>query len=267
MRKVIMMLLCAVFISTAPTAVFAAKGDAAEWLDVDRLDAGVVGISYEAPKGTKLKVMIKKGSSTYTYDLTPDSKTYFPLQMKNGTYSITLLEGVTNTKYKLVKSKDVVLSLKNANSVYLESVQNINWEASKYVLAKAKAVTKGLTTDEAKVKAIYDFIVKGVKYDADLAKKVTPGYIPDIDNVIATKKGICYDYAALFAGMARSIGIPARLVMGTTDNVKGYHAWNDVFINGKWVTVDTTVDAGLLKGKQSIKMIKNSAEYKAEKQY
>lgn len=187
--------------------------------------------------------------------------------MKNGTYSITLLEGVTNTKYKLVKSKDVVLSLKNENSVYLESVQNINWEASKYVLAKAKAVTKGLTTDEAKVKAIYDFIVKSVKYDADLAKKVTPGYIPDIDNVIATKKGICYDYAALFAGMARSIGIPARLVMGTTDNVKGYHAWNDVFINGKWVTVDTTVDAGLLKGKQSIKMIKNSAEYKAEKQY
>lgn len=77
MRKVIMMLLCAVFVYTAPTAVFAANGDAAEWLDTDRLDAGVVAVAYEAPKGTKLKVMIKKAAALIHTISRPTAKRIF----------------------------------------------------------------------------------------------------------------------------------------------------------------------------------------------
>ncbi|MFC0215350.1 transglutaminase-like domain-containing protein [Paenibacillus chartarius] len=40
------------------------------------------------------------------------------------------------------------------------------------------------------------------------------GFVPNLDQVFDDSKGICYDYAATFAAMARSAGIPTRLVMG-----------------------------------------------------
>ena len=45
--------------------------------------------------------------------------------------------------------------------------------------------------------------------------------------------------------MLRSQGIPTKLVKGYSDNVDGYHAWNEVYINEEWITIDTTLDAVL----------------------
>ena len=47
--------------------------------------------------------------------------------------------------------------------------------------------------------------------------------MPDIDAVLAEKKGICFDYAALMAAMLRSQGVPTKLVTGYTGS--SYHAW------------------------------------------
>ncbi len=57
-----------------------------------------------------------------------------------------------------------------------------------------------------------------VDYDYDKAQNIVDnnvtGYLPDPDETLSTKKGICYDYAALAAAMLRSQGIPTKLITG-----------------------------------------------------
>jgi len=107
-------------------------------------------------------------------------------------------------------------------------------------IKKAASLTKGKTASQ-KVKAVYKWVVAKINYDR---KKNPPaGYVPSITQTYSSKKGICYDFAALFAAMLRSQGVPTKLVKGYADKVSGYHAWNEVYVNGKWQTIDTSYDA------------------------
>ena len=52
--------------------------------------------------------------------------------------------------------------------------------------------------------------------------------------VLETKKGICFDYAALMTGMLRSQNVPCKLVVGYAN--KSYHAWISVWSADKgWI--------------------------------
>ena len=77
-----------------------------------------------------------------------------------------------------------------------------------------------------------------LSYDYDKAGAVLAGgmsgYLPDIDEAFETKKGICFDYAALMTAMLRAQGIPSQLVIGYAGEV--YHAWINVYIeNVGWI--------------------------------
>ena len=63
-------------------------------------------------------------------------------------------------------------------------------------------------------------------------------YTPDTNAVLAARKGICYDFSALYAAMCRSQGIPCAIARGYLNG--GYHAWNMVYIDGAWNAVDMT---------------------------
>ena len=269
MKKFYFMLLTLFVLVTSVqvTTAEAATTDST-WLNTSKLAEGVIGIQYEVPTGKRTKLMITKDSSSYTYNLFASNQTEdFPLQQGNGTYKVSVLENTTGNKYRVVYTKEVDLSLSNTNVVYLNSVQNIKWNSSDKAILKAQQLTQGLTKDEDKVKAIYNYIVKNVQYDYKLAGSVSTDYIPNIDSTLTNKKGICYDYSSLFAAMLRSVDVPAKLVMGNTSYVSEYHAWNEVLLNGKWVTIDTTVDAGLIKNKQAVQLIKSSSKYSSAKFY
>ncbi|AIQ50583.1 transglutaminase-like domain-containing protein [Paenibacillus sp. FSL R7-0331] len=269
MKKFYFMLLTLfVVVTSVQTSTASAATADSSWLNTSKLDQGVVAVSYDVPADKRIKVMITKDSNSYTYNLYASQSTEsFPLQQGNGTYKVSVLENTTGNKYKVVSSENVELNLSNANAVYLSSVQNVKWTSSDKAVLKAKQLTQGLTTDEAKVKAIYNYIVTNVKYDNTLAATVTQDYIPSNDNTLLTKKGICYDYASLFATMLRSEGIPTKLVMGNTSYVSTYHAWNEVLLNGKWVTIDTTVDAGLAKNSKDVGLTKVASKYSPAKFY
>jgi transglutaminase-like putative cysteine protease len=80
-----------------------------------------------------------------------------------------------------------------------------------------------------------------------------------------SKKGICYDYAAVLASLLREAGIPAKLVMGYRSDMQAYHAWNQVMVGGQWITVDATVGSVMLGGGQSGDMIEDASLYDAKK--
>lgn len=243
-----------------------AQANVAKWLDKTQLDKGIITVVYPVKKNVKTKLMIVKGKENYTYDLVTSGER-FPLQLGNGKYQVNVLEQVSGTKYRRAANEEFVLNLKTDDVVYLNSVQNINWNDKNAAIIKAKELTKNSKTAEEKVKAIYQFVYTTINYDKKLAANVKTDYVPNIDNTLKTRQAICYDYAALFAAMLRSQDIPTKLVMGNSSYVDVYHAWNEVYMNGKWVVIDTTVDAGIKNGSKKIEMIKDAGKYKAEKVY
>ncbi|HEX5889107.1 MAG TPA: transglutaminase domain-containing protein [Pyrinomonadaceae bacterium] len=65
--------------------------------------------------------------------------------------------------------------------------------------------------------------------------------IADPVATLATREADCTEFSALFIGMARSLGLPARMVSGLaySGNSFGGHAWVEVWI-GKWIELDPT---------------------------
>ena len=61
-------------------------------------------------------------------------------------------------------------------------------------------------------------------------------------DVLKSKVGVCRDYAILLASLARSAGVPSKVVSGLiyTDGAFYYHAWVECYV-GKWVPFDATL--------------------------
>jgi transglutaminase-like putative cysteine protease len=100
---------------------------------------------------------------------------------------------------------------------------------------------KDIKSDFKKIIAIKNYMDENLSYDFELAENIKNGktvaYIPNPNSFLETKKGICYDYASLFAAMCRSQGLPCMIVKGYSN--KGIlHAWNKVYIENRWYFVD-----------------------------
>ncbi|SNS71258.1 Transglutaminase-like superfamily protein [Anaerovirgula multivorans] len=237
-------------------------------LDTGNLESGVIGVEYNNNSTKRMKVMIEKDENKYTYDMN-NKKEDFSLQMGNGSYTINLLENTEGNKYKVVYQDTVVLSMKEENSAFLGSVQMIKWNSSMKAIKKAEELVKDAKSDEEKVEKVYQYIINNIEYDYDKISRLTSDYLPQVDSIFVDNKGICYDYASLFAAMLRSVGVPTKLVKGYAPDVKEYHAWNEVYIGskGQWVTIDTTVDAQYNTANKKVDMVKDSSLYKKSNEY
>ncbi len=101
----------------------------------------------------------------------------------------------------------------------------------------ASEITAGKTDDLNKVRALTDYVY------SHLEKRPVLGF-PDALTVLKSGKGDCNEHTVLFAALARAAGIPCRMVAGVM-YFKGafyYHAWDEVHISGKWLSLDTTTN-------------------------
>lgn len=259
---IILLIVC---LLSAPTIALASTSNS--YINLGELSDGIVIVSYQSPNDAKVKVKISKGNQQYVYSLTSNNR--FPLQLGDGKYTISILENVTGTKYKMVENKDVILKASSKDKVYLQPIQMIYWNKDMKAIAKARELTKDLKQDKDKVTAIYNYIISNISYDYKKANNLPNEYIPSIDKTLEEKQGICYDYSALFAAMLRSEGIPTKLLMGSKNDIEQYHAWNEVYLQetNEWVTIDTTYDSIKSLGSKKPVMIKDKRDYSIEKQY
>lgn len=104
--------------------------------------------------------------------------------------------------------------------------------------------TRGLTDPQAKARAIYSYVVSTMKYD-----KTGEGWgRGDAIYACNIRKGNCTDFHALFIGMMRASGIPARFEIGfplpadkSSGEIPGYHCWAQFYLEGVgWVPVDAS---------------------------
>lgn len=208
----------------------------------------------------KTKVIVEKGEEKYYYNINNDEET-IPLQMGKGMYTVKVLENISDKRYKVVEKKEINLENEISEELYLSSNQPVYWMGQKNTIELGEKITKGLTSKEDKIKAIYDYVICNIKYDYNKINTIDDSYVPELDSILLVGQGICYDYASLFAGVLRSQGIPTKLVKGYKDDLDAYHAWNEVLIDGEWLTIDTTYDAALKDSKKEASMIKSVDEY------
>lgn len=231
-------------------------------------EQGIIAVQLSRPTTVKTLLLVEKDGVRYTYPLVNEEVTQFPLQLGNGEYTVRIMENIEANKYKVLDQSVMTLSLKTQNTVFLNAIQDINWNENTPAVIKARALTKGIKSDAEKVKIIYDYVTQNYKYDYAKANSVTTGYFPIVDEIFESKTGICYDYAALFAAMLRSVDVPTKLVKGYTTATKTtYHAWNEVFVDGVWKIVDTTVDAGFIQNGKSVQLFKAPKDFTSEKIY
>ncbi len=223
-------------------------------------------IKVESEKyGSNMRVMVEKGSEKYYYSLN-NSNEEIPAQLGSGSYLVKILQNTEGNKYKVVEKSTINIT-DNSKDVYLTSSQPVYWEEVDKLSQLADSLTKDLNTDQEKVEAVYNYVISNIKYDYNKINTISTDYVPNIENTIATKKGICYDYAALFAGILRSEGIHTKLVKGyKNDMASTYHAWNEVLIDGQWVVVDTTYDAALASTRVQM-MEKSMNDYNKVREY
>ena len=109
----------------------------------------------------------------------------------------------------------------------------------------AKNITRGKTSDMSKAHAIYTWVGRNLTYDDNKARAIMRGnYKTDSGARAAfnTGKGICFDYSCLYVAMSRDLGLKVRLITGEGFNGREWvpHAWNQVYVDGNWINIDTT---------------------------
>jgi len=120
----------------------------------------------------------------------------------------------------------------------------------------AQEIVRGKSGLEA-VAAVHDWVARNLEYDVVRYRIVKAGgSAPPLraSQVLALKKGVCSDYSRLACALLRAAGFRARVVEGwarapgeTWEQVLGgpaNHAWNEVWVDGRWVTMDVTWDSG-----------------------
>lgn len=238
---------------------------ASDYVDTTNIDQGVVHLSCQ--EDSRLKVIIEKDGEKYIYDLNHSGQQEtFPLQLGNGTYSISIYKNIIDNNYQLLSTKNVELKLLNPREVYLNSIQNIHWSINGEEAKKAAELTKNESSTIKKASILWDYIVKNYTYDYDKVERLTDttGYLPVNTQTFKEEAGVCYDFASLYASMLRSQGIPTKLVKGYSPKmIKGYHAWNEVFDDqqNKWIIVDPTYDIQMEAKGRELTMVKNPADY------
>lgn len=204
-------------------------------IDASNTSQGYVMVKYN---GTNEKVKLRitcPDQSCYTY-LISDRGAYdtFPLTAGNGSYALQVLENVAGDTYTVSLAQSINVNIEDEFLPFLYPNQYVNFHTDSKAVSKGSDLAKDTYSDLDVVQNIYNYVIKNISYDTEKAQNVSYGYVPDIDDTLSSKKGICFDYAALMASMLRSQNIPTKLEVGYSG--VAYHAWISTYIDDKgWV--------------------------------
>lgn len=204
-------------------------------IDASNTSQGYVMVKYN---GTNEKVKLRitcPDQSCYTY-LISDRGAYdtFPLTAGNGSYALQVLENVAGDTYTVSLAQSINVNIEDEFLPFLYPNQYVNFHTDSKAVSKGSDLAKDTYSDLDVVQNIYNYVIKNISYDTEKAQNVSYGYVPDIDDTLSSKKGLCFDYAALMTSMLRSQNIPTKLEVGYSGDA--YHAWISTYIDDKgWV--------------------------------
>lgn len=197
-------------------------------IDASNAADGYVMVRYTG-SAAKVRMLIETpAGNTYNYlmDLNGEYAVY-PLSEGSGTYKIGVYENLHDDQYAAAFTQSVSVTLKDEYSMFLYPNAYVNFDVKSAAVKKGQELAASANSDLDVVNAVYQYITKNISYDYDKAETVQSGYIPVVDETLASGTGICFDYASLMGAMLRSQGIPTRLEIGYAGTE--YHAWISVY--------------------------------------
>jgi len=156
------------------------------------------------------------------------------------------------------KTQEVLGSVSNLYNFYWETLKNINKTDQTALKAQTEILTKDLTNDLDKTKAIFNFVQTKVNYVA--FEDGMGGFIPrEASDVLQKKYGDCKDMANLLNEMLTYAGIESHIAwIGTRHNNYTYenvptpivdnHMIAVAKINGEYLFLDATGQYTLFPG-------------------
>ncbi|MDR2737198.1 MAG: transglutaminase domain-containing protein [Gracilibacteraceae bacterium] len=199
---------------------------------------------------------------TYTVEVYHASQKYAPytsytpgqtMQIKVHDSFIEFIEPLTFARNKAVF--DANTSDLDTLRFYLQPSSKVESDDPS-IVEQADAITAGASSDYSKAKAIHDWVAQNIWYDFD---ELNSGVYLDktARETLVSQTGVCVDYASLTAALLRAVGIPAKLVTGYVldtaaqeiwtqtliDGNKSNHVWNEAYIEGRWIVIDTSYDS------------------------
>ncbi|MFD0993160.1 transglutaminase domain-containing protein [Tenacibaculum geojense] len=136
----------------------------------------------------------------------------------------------------------------------------------------ANRINTDFKTNDAKIKAVYCWITKNIRYDLEeffnpTRKEFRFSYQTEeeknqkllaiknntVKKTLQSRKGVCEGYAQTFSKICDLLSIENEVVAGYVKPTYAYlgkplaqanHAWNAVKLNDEWIFIDTTWGAG-----------------------
>jgi len=244
-------------------------------IDYSNMQDGYVIVKFSDKTDKTLRVLVTAPhGERYIYALSDGGfEEVIPLTEGEGEYEIGIYEHVDGNNYNQVLLITLDVSLTGEFAPFILPNQFVNYTRESNLIPLAAELTKNATTTEEKFEAIYNYVVDNFKYDYDLAATVERGYLPNLDEVLRKKEGICFDYSALVTAMLRSQGIPARLEIGYYG--EQYHAWISKhceengwidrkynYSDGEWTMMDPTIESGEHNSHTSRQHARDDTEYR-----
>ncbi|NLC12236.1 MAG: hypothetical protein GX767_08315 [Firmicutes bacterium] len=183
--------------------------------------------------------------------------TYLYLPLGEGLYHVTIFASAT---YKGTYRNTWDFFVNNKGNKLREDLIPTGEIQSDHpdIIRLARDITSGIERDYNKSKAIHNWVTANISYDTN---SLLNGSMVWENNtaleVVKNAQAVCTGYANLTAALHRAIGIPALVIEGIARNAgnspvsqsapgEPNHAWNEVFVEGQWIILDTTWDAGYL---------------------
>jgi len=196
-------------------------------IDCSNAGEGYIGVNYTG-ENEEVRLQIScNGGMPYNI-IVPHETTFLPLFDGSGTYSFIGFESIRPGEYATTFSETMDIAVEKQTGPYLYPNMFVNFSKDSEAVALAKSLAEGCTCDIEVISSVYKYVTENIEYDHELAETVQADYLPNVDTILETRKGICLDYAALMASMLRSQRIPTRLEIGYAGTA--YHAWVSSYI-------------------------------------
>ena len=203
-------------------------------VDASNMEEGYIMVSYLGSNGKVKMQIVGPDYMTYTYDLVHSEYEVFPLYAGSGIYTMNVYENVEGNQYAAVFSQELSVEITFPMRAFLYPNQYVKFNAFDQVVSVAEELVSNAHDDLEVINLVYDYVASNITYDFEKAENVQSGYIPDADEILESKTGICLDYAVVMASMLRSQQIPTRLEVGYAG--EAYHAWISTYVEDKgWI--------------------------------
>ena len=204
-----------------------------------------------APKSNNLNYKYIPAESTEIYIMADDKGFTFHIP-------VTFEENYLN-----------MLKVQNLNPKDYLGLEYMDEKENMELGALARSIIKGIDSEYERLEAIHDWVAENIYYDYDTyyglidssadAQNLDSKYEFSSNAYRAYKNryAVCQGYAELTLALCREVGIPTILihgkalggkVMGEWEDTQDFrgtgHAWNGMFVDNRWIIIDSTWASG-----------------------